>query len=162
MSFVAIERTHTQPAANKGGTPVDGLRLASHRMRKNGPELLIIWVGEQLAASIGLVERRESVSLYLDQSGRAPRLAFRCDPSGQFIAARRLRGFSIHADARTSRKIMGISRYLWTVIPRENLAVEDGQVSFDIPQQVFFHGRELRPFRREGDFNQNTEMKSAE
>lgn len=134
MTFTPINRGKTPSPAGFSATPSDSVRLASYRPSQFGKQLLIIWLGCEVASAIGLSDRRETVSVLTDDSSARRRVAIKPDLHGEFYAAKKLRAYSVHLDATASALLMGDGFFFSNIIGPEGLQFDRQMVAFTLPE----------------------------
>lgn len=130
MAFTPLNRPRALQQEPFRSTPAQCIRLASHRAHSGGGKLLIFWLGLEVAQKVGLIHKRQMVSLLVDDDGPVRRIAIRPDPLGDFRASRRLSAFSVHVDMVTTDKLLGSDGHVWCTIPGDELVYSAGMVAF--------------------------------
>ena len=142
MTFTPIRRPTPLQPEPFATTPGGSIRLASHLTRSGGSSpLLIFWLSLEVAEAIGLVEKREAVSLLVDNSCAILRVAIQRNPHGDFRAARRSNAYSVHTDTITAGRLLGEDGYVWDIVGHEHLSFSPNMVVFPLP---------VRPITRRG------------
>jgi hypothetical protein len=136
MTLTPINRGMRAALNGSSATAPDSIRFSPYPIRPNGPRLLVIWLGEHVAAKLGLTERRETVKIFLDESGPRYRLAIKRDPLGQFFAARKLRAYSVHLDAAASEAVLKRSDHRLYSIDPSAIRHSPNMVDFPLHAEV--------------------------
>lgn len=136
MTFRPIARGGPRILDGMSATPSDSIRLNTYRMRSGGRQLLIIWLGDEVAQAIRLHERRHMVSVLTDGFGSDLKVAIDNTDGGEFCAAKKLRAYSVHLDAGATKSLLGDHYVAADIIGPDDLVIDGKMVSFAMPPLV--------------------------
>ena len=138
MTLRKISRARPVATPSFCATPAGAVRVASHRCGSG--KLLMIWLGRDVAANLGLVEDRHLADVLVDDTASALRLGIRPSVSGEFRVSRRGQSFAVYIDRATAGELLA-DNYAWDIIPPEELEFSGTMVAFDLPVKA----RDFRP-----------------
>lgn len=133
MSFRSVSRVKPMAPEPFCATPADCVRLAAHRAPGGRGSITIIWIGSNIAAKLGLSERRHVVDLMIDDEAEHLRLAITKRDGADFCATRRGRSHCVYLDAQTSGQFFRMSFGSETIKP--DAVTINGHVSFTVPDR---------------------------
>jgi len=128
-----IERVSRHPLARHHDEARRRIRFSSHRVGEG--DMLVIWVGPDLAAQIGIDCARTAVDLLLDEDFATTRLmGIRANRDGQFRAARRSQNVGIYLNCDSFEHYFGRNVWFHDLVDETSVSVENGLLKFAAPK----------------------------
>lgn len=133
MTLRQIERVSRHPLARHHDEARRRIRFASHRVGEG--DMLVIWIGPDLAAQIGIDCARTAVDLLLDEDFATTRLmGIRANRDGQFRAARRSQNVGIYLNCDSFEHYFGGNVWFHHLVDESTVAVTNGLLQFAAPK----------------------------